>query len=234
MNLSYLNQNFSLGGYYIVEGMPRADWMDSKVLYESVLSASRCICNFYPDIDTIWSESKKKKETYRETLGLDNFVYDEMEQWINGEFENKFDFPDVFNNQESAVEFCNKFLRNIVGLRVIGIALPNKYRDAFLKDQDNLRYGICKNLSHPWSIDLDGNILGYEILGFEFGGFHSYICNGLESEYYEKYKIKLNKNGFISTLEEAEILADYTNNGIKGTESVLWLPWIILEYPLSN
>jgi len=232
MNLNYLNQNFYLGGYYIVKSTLRADYMNSNVLHHSVLSASRCICNFYPDIDVIWSESKKKKETYRKTLRLDNYTYDEMEHWINDEFEKNFDFPDVFNNYESAVKFCHKFLNNQNSIRIIGVALPNKYRDVFLAEQDDFRYGICKNLNQSLCINLNGTVLGYEILGFEAGGFHSYICNHLENYYYDKYKIKLNNHGLISTLEEAQILADYTNNEIKDTEPVLWLPWIILEYPL--
>lgn len=232
MNSNYITENFCLGGYYIIKPISRADWMNSNVLQESVLSASRCIYSFYPDIDIIWSKSKKKKEAYKQILGLDKSCYDEMESWISKEFENNFDFPEVFNNYESAVEFRNKFLNNQDGLRIIGVALPNKYKNIFLDEQDDLRYGICKNLNQTLRINRECTVLGYEILGFEYGVFHSYICNGLEDDYYNKYKLKLNDNGLISTLEEAEMLSDYTNKEIEGTEPVLWLPWIILEYPL--
>lgn len=230
MNSDFLNQNFYLGGYYIVKPVPRADWMNNKVIHELVLSASRCICNFYPDIGVIWNKSKDKKENYRKILMLDNNTYNEMECWINEKFEKNFDFPDVFNNYESAVEFYHKFLSNQNDLRIIGIALPKKFRNIFLEKQDDLKYGVCKNLSQSSQINVEETILGYEILGFEYGGFHSYICNGLEDYYYDKYNLKLNKNGFISTLDEAQMLADYTNEEIEGTEDVLWLPWVLVEY----
>lgn len=232
MNSNFLNQNFYLGGYFIVKTVSRADRMNNNVLHELVLSASRCICNFYPDIDIIWSESKEKKETYRKTLMLDNHSYGEMECWINERFKNNFNFPNVFNNYESAVEFHHKFLDGLNDLRIIGIALPNKFRDIFLEEQDDLRYGVCKNLSQSLRISLEGTVLGYEILGFEYGGFHSYICNDLEDYYYDKFNFKLNDNGLISTLDEAEIFSDYTNEEIEGAEPVLWLPWVLLEYPL--
>ena len=44
--------------------------------------------------------------------------------------------------------------------------------------------------------------------------------------YNNQYNLKLNDNEFISTLDEAEMLADYTNEEIEGTAPVLWLPWL--------
>lgn len=231
MDLNYLNENFYLGAYYILKTTPRAEWMNSNVLHGTVLSASRCICSFYPDINLIWSESDKKRENYRKSLGLDISTYIKMEQWVNEEFEKKFYFPDVFNSYECAVEFIHNFLSNENNLKIIGIALPNIYKNIFLEDQDDLTYGVCNNINQSLGIGSKGMILGYEILGFESGGFHSYICNGLEDDYYDKYKLKLNSYGLISTLEEAKILTDFTNDEIEGTEPVLWLPWILLEYP---
>jgi hypothetical protein len=167
-------------------------------------------------------------------LGLDSHTYEEMEQWINKEFQHNFDFPDVFNKYESAAEFCHKFLYNQKDLSIVGVGLPKVHRDTFLEDQEDLRYGICKNLNKSLSIDSNSTILGYEVLGFEFGGFHSYICNGLEDEYYNKYGLKLNENGFIATMDEAQTLSDYTNEGIVGAEPVLWLPWAILDTPYKE
>jgi hypothetical protein len=53
MNLDYLSKEFYLGGYYIIRSIVRADYMNKNVLHEVILSASRCICDFYPDIDYI-------------------------------------------------------------------------------------------------------------------------------------------------------------------------------------
>lgn len=233
--LNNLKQNFYIGGYYIIKPLPRPNRMNDNVLHELILSASRCICKFYPDYSVIWNESKTQKEEYMKAIGIDGCTYDSMECWLKEEeCANNFDFPDVFNNYESAIEFCRKFLYNQSDLRVIGVALPAIYRDSFIKEQNDLRNGICNNLMKYLSIDSHSTILGYEILGFEQGGFHSYICNGLQNEYYKKYKLTLNENGFISSLEEAQTLADYTNEQIEAKEPVLWLPWAILDTPYNN
>ena len=72
-------------------------------------------------------------------------------------------------------------------------------------------YDVFKNIKEEACVDHRGKVLGYEILKYDFERFHSYICNELYEDYNEKYGFKLNSNGFISTLDEAEKLADYTN-----------------------
>lgn len=228
------NQEFYLGGYFIIKPTPRANWMNCNVLDEKILSASSCICDFYPDINVFWNKSQKVKESYKKTLEIDDFTYDKMEYWINEAFEKSIESPNVFNNYESAIEFYNKFLSKQQDLKIIGIAIHKTHKDSFVEEQDDLTYGICKNLNKLIPIDIQNTILGYEILGYEFGGFHSYICNGLENKYYEKYKLVLNENGFIPTLEEANILSNYTNDEIDGKEPVLWLPWAILDTPFNK
>lgn len=230
--INIFNESFYFGGYFIVKPTPRPHWMNGNVIHEKVMSASNCLCDFYPDINIIRNKSQKVKEEYRITLGLDISTYDKMENWINEKFEKDLELPYIFSSYESAFEFYGKFLYNQNDLRIIGIALPNIYKDSFIEEQDDLSYGVCKMINKHIPINIHNTTLGYEILGYDWGGFHSYICNGLENMYYDKYKLVLNENGFISTLEEADILSRYTNNVIENKEPVLWLPWAILDAQL--
>lgn len=231
MNNKYDLENYTLGGYYIIAQSKRQEWMNDKVIPNIVLSASRCICENYPNIDIIWNKSEKKKYDYRKLLGLSIGTYEEMENWVMEGYQNgKFDYPDVFNTLESAIEFNNKFLINMPNLRVIGLGLPSKYTYDFLEDQNGYKHGVYNNIKKSLTINGHGKVLGYEILGYEYGSFHSYICNGIEDDYYERFKLGLNKYGFISDFGEADSLSEYTNQEIEGTEPVLWLPWIIAEY----
>ncbi|MBA4688004.1 MAG: hypothetical protein H2184_12680 [Candidatus Galacturonibacter soehngenii] len=225
---NYLNEYFYLGGYFIIKPITRAEWMNHDVLPESLLSASSCICDFYPDSSVVFNKSRKKKKEYRKEIGVDFSDYNKMEDWLNKESENRFEYPNFFSSLNSANEFCQKFLYNQSDLRIIGVALPKICRDAFLEEQDDLGYGICKNIHNAMTIDLHSKILGYEILGYEHGGFHSYICNGLENQYKNKFDYSLNENGFIETLKEAQMLANYTNEEVKDAEPVKWFPWAIL------
>lgn len=62
------------------------------------------------------------------------------------------------------------------------------------------------------------------------GIFHSYLCNSLEDDYDKEFGFRLNSNGFISTIDEAKKLAEYTNQDTVSAEPVLWLPWVIVKY----
>ena len=73
------------------------------------------------------------------------------------------------------------------------------------------------------------------LLGEEYGEwFHSFVCNALENEYLERLHISLNPNGLIDRYDDAVRAADHTNLDEVGAEPVLWLPWLISEYPLSR
>lgn len=234
---NFLKENFYLGGYYIVKPTNREDWMDGEIFQDVVLSASSCICEFFPDLDIIWSQSEKKKKKYRKELMMDEKTFDEMKEFICERYE-AFESQCVFDSYEDIFKFYNRFFSTRDDLKIIGIALPKKFKRVFLEDADEndaetLESEVCKNIFYEKYINPKGKILGYEILGYEYSSFHSYICNNLFDYYRDKYGFKLNENGFISTLEEVEKLVDYTNRENLPSEPVLWLPWILIEYPVK-
>jgi hypothetical protein len=228
------------GGYYIVSPLNRADYMDKKILPEVILSASECLCDFYPEINILWGVSRRIKQNYARKLGLSKNDFEKMEKWVEEKFEEKtFLFPQLFTTVDLAIEFSKMFLNHLKNLKIIGIGLPVGYVDEFLNDEESLtipaneRYGIETLLIN--NTPMDSNIIrmnGYEVLGFENGKFHSYICNSLEKDYRNKFTFFLNEYGFIPTLEMAIECCDYSNDEEVGTEPVLWLPWAIFEYKL--
>jgi hypothetical protein len=77
-------------------------------------------------------------------------------------------------------------------------------------------------------------ILGFEILGFEGDSFHSWLCNGLERDAADNLGIRPNDAGFISSPADAIRVAEYCNRDDVGSEPVLWLPWLAVEYDLPR
>ncbi len=196
------------------------------------------MCDFHPEINVLWGGSNKNKQKYAQHLNIFPSTYEEMEKWVEEKFEaGIFQYPQLFTTVELAINFCAKFLTKITELRVIGIGLPENYVDEFIdyeEPQNRLeknRYGIEKLIINKDQIEIkDLKMLGYEVLGFENGTFHSYLCNGLEKDYKKHFSFTLNENGFISSLEEGARFCDYSNDEGVGTEPVLWLPWAIFEY----
>ncbi|WP_329470781.1 hypothetical protein [Exiguobacterium sp. 9-2] len=229
-------------GYYLILPTSRKEYMDKAVIPESVLSVSECICTHYPDISILWGNVEVKKERYMEQLGLSLNTFQLLEQWIE-EHRKTGDmlFPQVFSNLDAAQTFVDRFLNHLPDIRLISIGLPEQYRVDFLDDVTAFSnknpdpYGVEKILQRQLPVNMEGaQIIGYEVLGFDSGSFHSYLCNGLERDFSHHFNFSLNSHGLIHTFEEADRYSDYCNELGEVTEAVLWLPWAIFEYERSN
>ena len=74
------------------------------------------------------------------------------------------------------------------------------------------------------------DFLGYEVLCWDIGGFHSFICNGLEKDYEEKLQLIFNENGFFNELDSAVKAVEYTRRDEVGAEPGYWAPFkLVLE-----
>ncbi|WML48025.1 hypothetical protein RCG23_22470 [Neobacillus sp. PS3-34] len=230
--------NCILGGYYIINPVVRPDYMDKQLIPDTVLSVSECICDFHPETTVLWSGSNEEKRKYAKHLNISQVTFKEIEKWVEDKLEDGiFGFPQAFTTLEIASEFLSKYLSHLSDAKIIGIGLPEEFVEEFIeyeesqnKPEEN-QYGIEKLLLRRMPIEEKGSkMMGYEVLGFEYGTFHSYLCNGLEKDFNNHFKFTLNQNGFIPSLEEANLYCDYSNDEDIGTEPVLWLPWAIFEY----
>ncbi|MGG0177500.1 hypothetical protein [Gottfriedia acidiceleris] len=229
------------GGYFIVTPKKRPDYMDKDLIPDTILSASKCLTDFYPNISVLWRHSNEAKQKYAQQLNISQSTYEEMEKWVEENFSNKYkagtlSYYNVFTTIEIAREFLSKFLSHLTDAKIIGIGLPEEYVEEFIEFENNPKekqYGIEQLLLHRITIEeSDSKLLGYEVIGFEGVEFHSYLCSGLEKDYKNLFGFTLNENGFISTLEEATLFCDYTNDEELG-EPVLYLPWGIFEYKIK-
>lgn len=225
------------GGYCIITPVERPDYMDKQLIPDTVLSASDCICDFHPEINVLWGRSKEVKHKYIQRLNISESTYEEIANWVADKFEGGFfAYPQVFTTIELAKEFLYKYLCHLSDAKIIGIGLPEKYVDEFITYEEPLNAGENQNgiekllLSGLPIEEKDSKFMGYEILGYESGSFHSYLCNGLEKDFNEHFKFTLNQNGFIPSLEEAASYCEYSNDENLDTETVLWLPWAIYDY----
>ncbi|WP_456363492.1 hypothetical protein [Priestia aryabhattai] len=228
---------FISGGYYIVTPEERVDYMDKNVIPQTILSLSECICDFHPEINVIWGGSTDKKNKYIQRLDISRNTYERLEKWIDEKFDaGAFAYPQVFTSVEVAREFADKFLSGISNVHIIGIGLPEAHlRDFYeyenLEGPKEEQNGVEKLITSGSMVEQKkSRFLGYEVLGYESGGFHSYLCNGLEKDFNQHFHFSLNNNGFIDSLEEANRYCKYSNQQEIGTEPVNWFPWAVFEY----
>ncbi|MCC5892484.1 hypothetical protein [Exiguobacterium sp.] len=219
------------GGYLLIERTERADYMDERLIPEFIQSASACICEQHPTLDVLWGTSNRSKNQYRERLRLSEEEFLILIEWVEFYQESgELGYPQTFQTIELAKKFRDRFFSHIE-LDIIEIGLPESYVSDFLvegEDGDSPeRYGVERFILRHERDEPMGKLLGYEVLGYEYGTFHSYLCNGLERDFAERFTFQLNEHGFIPTLAEVEHYCTYSNQEDVGTEPVLWLPWVI-------
>lgn len=230
--------NYYLGGYYLVKGSEIQESMNKEILPSMIFSISSCICKIYPAICAL-SQVKSSEEDIdhvKEELNLDNSGFFELQRYVDLLFNsNRFGWPNVFFDINTAREFYTKYLKHMGHIKLLAIGLSKEYADKFLEKEKPLhgygKPGVYEILSSRKYMETSKE-LGFEILGYDSGSFHSFICNRLETDYRDRLNIRFNSNGLIELYEEASRASEYTMRNDVEAEPVLWMPWVIYEYIL--
>jgi hypothetical protein len=143
-------------------------------------------------------------------------------------------WPNVFTSVDAAGEALGRFVPGATDLAVLGIGLHRGFVGELLLDAENLAdqsSGICEALQRSEPPAPGGTALGYEVLGHEYGSFHSWLCNGLERDVWAQLGIRPGPTGFIESTVDAVKASAFCNRDDVGSEPVLWAPWLIVRYP---
>ncbi|MGC4749185.1 hypothetical protein ACLQ28_26540 [Micromonospora sp. DT201] len=101
----------------------------------------------------------------------------------------------------------------------------------------DLPHPIRMNLAQPVATP-PGTILGFEVLGFGTGRFHSWLCYRLDTQTPDKLGIRPGSAALLTTLDDAQRVADLANDN-RGThdgtpEDVTWFPALITEHNIDG
>jgi hypothetical protein len=87
---------------------------------------------------------------------------------------------------------------------------------------------LWRHLTHP--VAAPGGVgLGFEVVGFEAGRLHSWLCNSLQRDARDNLGIGVNQFGLLDTLDQARAVAMMANRD-PGTEEVDWVAARIIEH----
>ena len=234
-------EEYYIGGYYLVEGTEIKAYMDAALLPNKIWSISDCICDLHPDLAALsWSScSKQNRREYQKKLNLTKKEFSDLQKEVDDLFStNKIGWLEMFIDRDAAIHFAQKYLSDISDLKLFMIATTAEDKDYFLEEEkpkgNQGEVGVYRCLKQELTVKGQDRLRGFEVLGYELGGFHSFVCNSLEKDFSEKLKIKLNANGLIDSYADAERAADYASEPDVGAEPALWMPWAIYEIPLQK
>lgn len=115
---------------------------------------------------------------------------------------------------------------------IVSVSLHHSFVQTFLDEQfdEKGRSGIYDAMNKNLPPSNLGKFLGFEVLGYNYGSFHSWLCHNLEKEIKENFNITANDKGLFKDLQDATQVASYYSLDETGTEPVQWLPWLLLQY----
>ncbi len=201
-------------GYYLVEcgQLPSNHRQTSGKL----LTASPCFCRHHPDLTACyWNGWETKKTPYQQETGLSDEAIASLARHLHLM---EIDSDARFERLQDARSIRRAYFADRSDIHLISISLTSPYRDKLSSHgpHNHITGTLCTQKLNG------GQHIGNDILGWDIGSFHTYLCNGLEEDIETVCPMRLNSWGLIDhPYEETETFADLIQN--KG-EPVLWIP----------
>ena len=208
-----MKECFKVIGYYICEIIHTPQWL--RGISRHLVSVSGCIGEQHPRWECFmggWSKEEARK--YGEKLRIDREQYREFSKTAGCLFDAKrLDVDCRFLDLWDARDFCEKFCRALPCC-VVSISTTMEYYKILLDELKGSNSHALMNGEND-----NSPCLGNDILGWDIGGFHSFLCNSLQKELPEA---RFNDVGLLSNVfQEAEEFARQIEG--KG-EPVEWIP----------
>lgn len=205
-------------GYYITAPVSRPGYISLPC--EKILSVSRCICDIHPDLTGCYFINHIAHSAYKNRLGLSDDKFRQLKTDISELIDRRIlSLDSCFAKLPDALYIFRNFLQNIPDLKIIGISTDEKYFDTLIAEG----FDVLSNSS--LSDEINGALIGGEILGWDNGSFHSYLCNSLEKEILEKYTMTVSQTGLIqNSFEEITQFAEHIK---RLGEPVQWIPFLL-------
>ncbi len=222
------------GGYFLVKPMLRAAGM-SELAPAKIVTVSECLCTRVPSTWALsWtSDGEEERRRIASELGLDDDARAALTRWADAQFDQELAWPGVFLSLDPAIEVRDRWLRG-ADVVLIGISLDEQDCAALLEharprhEQEGVP-GVLAALDRGLTPDPRGVFAGHDVLGWDAGTLHSYVCNGLEIEFDAKLGIRANEQGYFNR-DDARRCAALAGDDATGAEPGLWLPWRVAIY----
>lgn len=240
--MSVALSDFTQAGFFVTRSVTRPDYCHCELLPDSIVSLSSCICQFFPATWTIdWtSDDHETRLRHASTFGISEDRLEPIVKDVTRLFGDCFGWESVMYSKDAAQRMIDDFLPKDLDTQIIGAALHNSHVDTYLeyaappKPKPGFApagaHGTFEVLSKRETPEPAGEALGFELLVYDQGLSHSWLCNGLEKECHSKLGIFPNQHGLIKTFDDAKRCAEHVSSDRVGAEPGLWLPWLLMRY----
>lgn len=217
-----ISKDFTVIGYYIVGPVSKPQYLSLHC--DKILSVSSCIDDIYPDLSgCLWRETGDSWEKYKAKLRLSEAEFKQMMEEVSDLFaNNRMDVDGRFINLADARHYYDSYIPKTLDAKIIAVLMLKEDAAQLIEEPYWGQNAVIssENLTQ-------GKLLGGEIIGFDCGSFHSYLCNGLDKDISERYTLSVDDYGVIQNeFPQIRLFAEL----IQGAgEPVLWLPCLLVD-----
>lgn len=169
---------YKIFGYYICEKMKAPDWLGLD--REIMISVSDCFGGIHPDLTKCYFLNDRIREQieYKKKwkLGKDRAAI--LQRDIGNIFESRLAIDGRFLRLADAEYFYGEYF-NQGSCMIVSVSTSEEYYDILTCDlAEN-----SSSINNFFSNLVDQNeLLGYDILGWDISGFHTFLCNNLQKD----------------------------------------------------
>ncbi len=221
------------GGYFLTRRVLRNDrFMSSELLPASFVTLSGCLADFA--LEFWWNHENVAGAT---RFGVNENRLPALIDWYREQFDRRLGAPNVAFSTDVISEFLQNFVDDTTGLVILGCGVSEEHQERLLQGhrtpEERGEYGVFKMLEGNHPLEPGGSALGFELMSYDLGLEHSWLCNSLEREVQSRYDIAPNlQTGLLESYEDAVTAADYISQDEVGAEPGTWLPWLVVQYPI--
>ncbi|MBE6901192.1 MAG: hypothetical protein E7478_01825 [Ruminococcaceae bacterium] len=212
-------QELKVIGYYISEIINAPKYLSEW--NKTLLSVSECIGELHPKWSVL-SGTRDEKEEYRNKLGLTIEHYIDMTNDFCILLHSKMlDSDRRFYDLADAKRIYTRYFGDKDKYKLVSVSTTNEFYN--ILNSITTQSGSYSNAPLSTSAKR-GKEIGCDILGWENGIFHSFLCNSLHKELSDirANDIGLIDNNYIEVIQAAESV-----DGLG--EPVIWMPCVIGE-----
>ena len=236
------------GGYFIAKPANNSGPVDFCEICKAQLPAgdivtlSTCLTVTLPHnwsyewVDTADEERKRRGEIW----GLRDTDLTEFIEWTTETLHTgEIGYPNVLLTLEIARDLLHRFPISRDGWNLLGLGLRRDNAASFVAEYGPLKENerlppIADAISKEMTFDASGEVIGYEVLGWEVDGFHSWFCSRSEKDGSQELGVRPGSNGLFESYDDA---AKVANAAVRPHDaapfgSIAWYPWAVVSYPI--
>jgi hypothetical protein len=240
--------DYLCSGYFIAKVANRSGPVDfceickARLPPGDIVTLSTCLTATIPNHWALeWvTITDENREDRAKRWGLSTSDQKDFIKWTTERFSaGEIGWPNAMRTLKTAKDLLRRFPIERSGSHLLGLGLRKGNAESFIASLAPTREGgllpdIAKTISQELTLDPSGRLLGYEVLGWEIDGFHSWYCSLSRKDISEQFGIGVGANGLLKTYADAVLVADGAARPHDASPwgSVVWYPWAVVSYPI--